>query len=222
MRYLLSNYNEKNGTGYELWDHDYNRIGLKDPGGKLIGVSYNIPDDNTNPDGLAALFAQPIHEHLDNPMSRILALYDVIAFKSCYSNSGIHSEAHLNLCKHHYNTIAKVINQHPEKTFILLTTPPLASRRTNPAEAMRARALARWLKEGEFSRKCLNLFVFDLFSFLAESKLAAHNANMLKSDYRHRFPFDSHPNRNANMHIGPIFIDFVISKIQEYEIIRNY
>ena len=47
-------------AGYDFWDHDYNHLGLTSPDGTPAGYSYNIPDDNTDPDGLARLFQQPV------------------------------------------------------------------------------------------------------------------------------------------------------------------
>jgi len=45
-------------AGYAFWDHDYNPTGLTRPDGTRAGYRYNIPRDNTDPDGLAQLFSQ--------------------------------------------------------------------------------------------------------------------------------------------------------------------
>ena len=46
--------------GYDFWDHDYNEWGLSGPTGDNLGVNWNVPDDNTDPDGWFAIFNQPI------------------------------------------------------------------------------------------------------------------------------------------------------------------
>ena len=45
-------------AGYDFWDHDYNYPGLRGPDKQVRGYDYNIPDDNTDPDGLARIFTQ--------------------------------------------------------------------------------------------------------------------------------------------------------------------
>lgn len=44
--------------GFDFWDHGYNnsKFGLRNEKGNPAGC-YWIPEDNTNPDGLAALFS---------------------------------------------------------------------------------------------------------------------------------------------------------------------
>lgn len=49
-------------AGYAFWDHDYNPTGLTRPDGTRTGYSYNIPRDNTDPDGLAELFSQRAYQ----------------------------------------------------------------------------------------------------------------------------------------------------------------
>lgn len=48
-------------AGYDFWDHDYNDQGLTRLDGVPLGYSYNIPNDNTDPDGLARVFSQRLH-----------------------------------------------------------------------------------------------------------------------------------------------------------------
>ena len=80
VRNLLKTKNEEVGINYELWDHDYNRMGLTGPTGKRLNVSFEIPQDNTDPDGLDVLFAQEVHNHADNALSYLLK-FNVAIFK---------------------------------------------------------------------------------------------------------------------------------------------
>jgi hypothetical protein len=205
--------------GYRFWDHDYNTIGLTRPDGSLTGASYDIPEiepgsqggGNTDPEGLAVLFAQPAHNPPDNAWSRLLR-HEVLIFKSCFPNSAIESDDSLEQRKALYRGMRDVIDRHPDRLFILLTTPPLHPKATDAQQAARARALARWLGSDEFLRGRPNLYVFDFFDLLADP--ATHT---LRAEYQtDPDSTDSHPNEAANQTIGPLFVDFVDKAIQAY------
>ena len=202
-------------AGYAFWDHDYNDIGLRSPTGQFTGYSYNIPNDNTNPDGLAGIFNQPVYPLPFNTFSGLLQ-HEVIIFKSCFPNSNVQSEEKLAQLKDYYLEIRSRIERYPGKIFILLTLPPLNPAETSPEAAARARALADWLKSGEFLNGHLNVYVFDFFNLLAEQDPSAADYNMLRQAYRDGN--DSHPNKIANQIIGPQFVDFVIEVIQRYRV----
>ncbi len=59
-RDYLDGLNLNHGTDHVLWDHDYTSIGLKALDGDLLGYSYLILNDNTDPDGLYAAGGPPI------------------------------------------------------------------------------------------------------------------------------------------------------------------
>ncbi|MBN1872935.1 MAG: hypothetical protein JXA33_01790 [Anaerolineae bacterium] len=204
--------------GYQFWDHDYNTIGLTRPDGSGTGSSYDIPEitagtrggGNTNPEGLAVLFAQPVHNPPDNAFSHLLQ-HEVLIFKSCFPNSAIKSEEMLEQHKTWYLQMRDVIAQHPDKVFIFLTSPPLHPQATNAEEAARVRVLANWLV-GEYPAGLPNLFVFDFFDQLADPQ-----TNMLRTAYqRNSESSDSHPNEQANQIIGPRFVDYVDEVVQTY------
>lgn len=205
--------------GYQFWDHDYNTTGLTRPDGILTQTSYDIPEitpgtrggGNTDPEGLAILFAQPVHSPPDNAFSRLLQ-HEVLIFKSCFPNSAIKSDEMLEQHKTWYLGMRDVIDQHPDRMFVFLTTPPLHPAKTTPEEAARARALANWLRSDEFLAGRSNLFVFDFFDLLVDPE-----TNTLRSEYQ-RDPnsTDSHPNVLANQTIGPLFVDCVDEAIQAY------
>src|SRR5215210_4265135 len=78
VRDIVARRNERDGTSYEFWDHDYNKVGLTGPTGEKTGISFDIPDDNTDPDGLEELFSQPVHDAGDNALSQLLSFDDII------------------------------------------------------------------------------------------------------------------------------------------------
>jgi hypothetical protein len=209
--------------GYAFWDHDYNTVGLTRPDGTRTGTSYDVPElnpgtrggGNTDPEGLALLFAQPAHDPPDNAFSRLLQ-HEVLIFKSCFPNSAIKSAEMLEQHRAWYLGMRDVIDQHPDKIFILLTTPPLHPAGTTLEHAARARALSNWLRSDEFLIGHPNLFVFDFFGLLADSE-----TNMLRSEYQiDSDTADSHPNALANQTIGPLFVDFVDKAVQTYRATR--
>jgi hypothetical protein len=166
---------------------------------------------NTDPEGLAVLFAQPVHDSPDNAFSRLLQ-HEVLLFKSCFPNSAIRSDEGLEQRKTWYLQMRDVIDQHPDRIFIFLTTPPLHPEKTTPEDAARARALVNWLQSDEFLAGRPNLFVFDFFDLLADPE-----TNVLRTEYQ-RDPdsTDSHPNTLANQTIGPLFVGFVDKAVQTY------
>lgn len=200
-------------AGYTFWDHGYNFQGLTDPYGDQTGYSYNIPFDNTNPDGLARIFAQPSYEVPLNTFSSLLQ-HEVIAFKSCFPVSHITSSEQLDEYKFYYLNLRNVMDRHQEKMFIVVTPPPLNPTATNAEAAARARIFAEWLKSEEYLDGHYNVFTFDLFGYLAEDDTTSPDYNMLRLEYRE--DSDSHPNRLANENIGPLFVDFIVKATQTY------
>ena len=200
-------------SGYDFWDHSYNWPGLRDSAGKILGFSYNVPNDNTDPDGLAAIFNQPLYGLPLNTFSALMQ-HEVIVFKTCYPTSNIKSDEILARIKAHYLSIRDVIDQHPGKLFIVLTQPPLNPAETDRAAAIRARAFADWLMSEEFSEGQSTLYTFDLFDQLADRDSNSAEYSMLRADYR--TGSDSHPNRMANETIAPVFAEFVTRAIEQF------
>jgi hypothetical protein len=194
--------------GHEFYDHGYNGNGLRLADGSSAGTHFDVPGDNTNPDGMAEIFSQPLHDPPDNTFSHLM-VYDVIAFKSCFPVSNIGSNRQLRRYQSHYISIRDRMDQHPEKLFIIVTQPPQVPGASNPREAERARALAQWLQSEEFLAGHPNVVVFDFFGQLAGDD------NFLRPEYRVD-DYDAHPNAQANAEIGPRFVDFVDAAIQSY------
>jgi hypothetical protein len=192
--------------GYRFFDHGYNGDGLRLADGTYTGTNFDVPDDNTDPSGLAVVFAQPLHTPADNTFSHLMQ-YDVIMVKSCFPNSNIGSDEQLDEFKSYYLSMRDRMDQYPDKTFIVVTQPPQVPGSSNPEEARRARALANWLVSDEYLSGHPNVFVFDFFDKLAGAD------NFLRPEYRVD-NYDAHPNERANAAIGPVFVDFIDKTIR--------
>ncbi len=194
--------------GYEFYDHGYNEDGLVLADGTWTGRNFDVPDDNTDPDGYAAIFAQPLNDPPDNTFSHLME-YDVIAFKSCFPVSIIESDEQLAEYQSYYLSIRDRMDEYPDKIFIVVTQPPEVPNNTDAETAERARAFATWLASDEYLSGHSNVFTFDFFDLLADSD------NVLQADYR-ADEWDAHPNELANQTIGPLFADFIDEAIQTY------
>jgi len=201
-------------AGYVFFDHDYNHIGLRDPSGEHLGYSYNVPQDNTDPDGLAGIFSQHLYPIPVNAFSGLMQ-HEVIIFKSCFPTSDIPSEEMLDEYKAYYLGMRDVFNEHLDKIFIVVTPPPLNPSETKMEIAMRARRFSDWLGSDEYLGGRSNVFTFDLFDLLAEGDSQSPEFNMLKAEFRE--DEDSHPTREVNQRIGPIFVEVVIKSINGYK-----
>lgn len=201
--------------GYEFWDHGFNHVGLVRPDGTPARAMYRIPGmlgrGNTDVDGLAELFSQPVTEPPTNAFSRLLQ-HEVIAVKSCFPNSAIKTNEMQEKFHVRYLQIRDVVDEHPDRIFILVTSPPLHPEMTNADEARRARAMANWLQSDEYLAGHPNLFVFDFFDLLADPA-----TNALRAEYQldSEEP-NSHPNPLANERIGPLFAEFIDLVVQTH------
>ncbi len=194
--------------GYAFFDHGYNGDGLRLADGSYSGENYNVPDDNTDPDGFAVIFSQPLHDPPDNTFSHLMQ-YDVIAFKSCFPTSNIADDAQLRDYQTYYSTIRDRMDQYPQKLFVIVTPPPQVPNSTTHDEAQRARLFAEWLRSDEYLNGHPNLVTFDFFDHLSGED------NTLQVEYRVD-DWDAHPNDVANSEIGPIFVAFLDSAIRGY------
>jgi hypothetical protein len=202
------------GTGFDFYDHHYNGIGLTRPDGTPAGYSYNIPADNTNPDGLLRIFEQSVHRLPLNALSGLLQ-HEVILVKSCFIAIQTLNKDDVEKQKTAYLRIRKRMGQYPEKLFIILTSPPANPAETDVGSAARARSLSAWLQSDEFRTGSENLRVFDLFGLLAENNPEAPDYSMLRSKYR--TGADSHPNLAANEAIGPILAEFILQAANNFQ-----
>ncbi|HPF70275.1 MAG TPA: FlgD immunoglobulin-like domain containing protein [Candidatus Krumholzibacteria bacterium] len=196
------------GTDHRLWDHDYNYIGLSDADGSKQGYDFGVPDDNTDPEGLHTLWTTA-----NAARDSILSRFDVIAFKSCYEPTNfIYTDAQLEQYKTWYLEIRDVLDQHPDKTFLIMTPPPLLPELTDTVKADRARAYAKWLGSDEFLAGHPNLRFFDLFDLLATPDDGSATRNTLRPEYtRDSGVIDNHPNDLACQTIAPLLVDALVA-----------
>jgi hypothetical protein len=210
MRGYFNKYNRAHSTRFRFWDHGYNGDGLRNPQGQSTGTSYNIPDDNTDPDGLWRLWisSAPAYVQCRN---LILNNHQVIAFKSCFPSSAIPDNATLAQRKRWYLAMRAFFDTRPDKVFVVMSTPPLHRLATNPTEAKNARRFANWLKSPTYLSGHPTVVCFDLFDRLAAPDDGSPRANMLKYRYEGSHTgSDSHPNGLADRTVGPIFAQALI------------
>jgi hypothetical protein len=195
-------------AGYELWDHSYNDEGLFNASGAATGISYNIPGDNTNPDGFYNLWLNVSEPEWVYSRNQIMNNYQVIAFKSCFiSLYGLNSGNDLVNWQNMYLAMRAYFDAHPEKLFVIVTPPPLRASETNATSAALSRQFANWLNSADYLSGHANVVTFDLFGALANTN------NVLRPDYD---TGDSHPNALANAIIGPVFANFLCNSTRAY------
>jgi hypothetical protein len=194
--------------GYEFYHHGYNEDGLVLSDGTWAGTNFDVPGDNTDPDGYAVIFAQPLQDPPDNTFSHLMQ-YDVIVFKSCFPVSNIGDDGQLEEYRSDYLSIRDRMDQYPDKIFVIVTQPPEVPANSSPDAAERARSFVDWLQSDEYLAGRANVLVFDFFGQLAGGD------NFLKSEYR-TDEYDAHPNELANRTIGPLLVGFLDEAIRSH------
>lgn len=208
----------KKNPNIEFWDHGYNlyksyllskilspftfHSGLSNQDGKIIGKDFDIVISNNSPKEYAEIFSR---NQKDFTLQNILQ-FDVIAFKNCYPTSKIETKQKLSEFKSYYSKIIKDVSDYPN-LFIIFTPPPLRKESTKTEWAKNARELADWL----ILQRNNNVKVFNFFDYLADNE--GENANMLKREYCNPLFFDSHPNIKANRIVGRIFVDYLVTVV---------
>ncbi len=212
MRATVADYNAANGTSFVFWDHGDNGEGLRNPAGNWTGAGYNVPNDNTNPDGLHELWTTNNAARRD-----ILANHEVIAFKSCFPASAITDNQMLERYKQYYREMRDFFDTRRDRLFVVMSTPPLHRLSTNATEAHNARAFANWLKSDAYLSGHPNVVCYDLFDHLARADDGSATANRLRYEYEgSHSDGDSHPNTAGNEVIGPSLAQYLIDAAQGY------
>ncbi len=163
-------------------------------------------------------------------MDELTKLYDVIIFKHCYPGAAVVAEDGKPLVSSSKQTLANyklqyaalrgLMDQYPDKKFIVWTLAPLHRNATDAASATRAKTFVDWVKNQwltEDGKSHKNISVFDFFGLAAElnSNPANGRVNCLKYDYEgDHNGSDSHPNALANKTIGPVFAQFIVNTIE--------
>jgi hypothetical protein len=216
MRGTIASYNTSHGTNFQFWDHGYNGDGLRNPAGESTGTNYNIPNDNTDPEGLYLLWTRQESNYV-GARNLILNNHEVIAFKSCFPNSAISDTAMSQQYKNWYLGMRAFFDTRPDRLFIVMSTPPLHRHATNTTEAANARAFANWLCSSEYLSGHPNIRCFNLFDYLAQGNDGSASANMLRYEYEGSHTGDdSHPNTLANQTVGPVLAEFLCNAASGY------
>jgi hypothetical protein len=180
-------------------------------------VSYNIPNDNTDPDGLWYLWTS---SEADAVAARnaILDNHEVIAFKSCFPASHIPDPATLEQYEAWYVEMRNFFDTRTDRVFVVMSPPPLHPLdSTDATEAFYARTFANWLSSSAYLSGHPNVVCFNLFDYLAQADDGSPGANMLRTEYQGVFDeVGSHPNQLANETVGPIFAQFLIEAALAY------
>lgn len=213
VRSILEWHDAARGTDIRFWDHDYHS------GNSYTGII--LPDSTVHPDWSYGVEANTItpsgyRDIYDGSAFRdsLFARHDVIIFKNDHSTGDIADDAQLQQYFADYLAIRDVLDQHPDKLFVLMSGPPRRPEAIGNAEADRARAFYEWLQSPAFMHGHPNLMFFDLFDALAyPDDPADPERNMLRAEYR--LPpagsTDSHPNELANTTVGPLIAALLIS-----------
>lgn len=213
VRSLLDWHNATAGTDIRLWDHDYHSgnsyTGIILPDSTVYpNWSYGIEANNIRPEGWRDVF--------DGSAFRdsLFARHEVIIFKNDHSTGDIQTDEQLQQYYADYLAIRDVLDQYPDKLFVLMSGPPRRPEAITNAEADRARTFYEWLQSPEYMHGHPNLMFFDLFDALANPDDPADPArNMLRAEYRlpPEGSTDSHPNLLANRTVGPLIASLIIS-----------
>lgn len=130
----------------------------------------------------------------------ILEPYAIIIFKSCFPASDITSDEMLEEYKGYYNQLYSVYQNHPDKLFVPMSTPPLLSASTTADASRRALDFEEWLI-GEYvdNYQGKNLAPFGLHSLLSD------NAGYLASEFIVEGG-DDHPNDYSGQVVGKAIV----------------
>jgi len=206
----------------DFWDHSYNDQGLRDPSGTILGINFSIPDDNTNADGLDAIF----HEDRTNsstPFAQLLNYngteMNAVIVKSCFiENEYISSPDDAFAQFQHYCNIRDVMATIPSRVFIFLTSPPLNNRQDSSYKDCNnymRHYCWDFMTNGTFTQNTTNVFVWDFNGMLMDNRSSGTNAFGLRAEYQSSTD-DSHPNEQADLINAPLFVQFVLNAMAIY------
>ena len=138
----------------------------------------------------------------------ILESYSVIIFKSCFPASDITSDEMLEEYKGYYNQLYEVYEDHPDKLFVPMSTPPLLEGSTSLAAAQRSLEFENWLL-GEYKDNYsgTNLVPFGLHSLLSD------NNGYLASEFISEGG-DDHPNDYSGQVVGEAIWEHLKSYVE--------
>ncbi len=211
FRSLIDSHNNQAGTDIRFWDHDYasgnTYTGLILPDSTVFrDWIYGPEANNIMPSGYLDIFVNA-PAFRDSVFNR----HDVILMKNDHATGDITSEDQLLTYQDSYLQIRDVMDQFPDKLFILLSGPSRQPSNITNAEADRARRFYDWLQSPGFMNGHPNICFFDLFDELSNPDDPNDpERNMMRPEYRLAVAWDDHPNLLANLTIGPRLADFML------------
>jgi hypothetical protein len=217
----FANYNSTNGTNYQITDREF-------PGAPYPWENY--PYDYWN----LWVNNQCSSTNLNiQCLGNLVQNYDVVIFKHCFPgaeilapngspsvSSPIKTLANYQL---QYRALRTLMDQYPQKKFIIWTLVPLHRLATTSEQAARAKQFVDWVKTSwltEDGQAHSNIHIFDFFGLAAELNPTPVNGqvNCLKYIYEgSHSSSDSHPNTLANQTIGPVFAQFIVNTIKNQQ-----
>ena len=163
-------------------------------------------------------------------LGNIVQSYDVVVFKHCFPGAAIVADdgnpsvssavKTLANYKLQYRALRALMDQYPQKKFIVWTLAPLHRLDTSTENAGRAREFVNWVKTSwltEDGKSHPNIYIFDFFGLVAELSASPVDGkvNCLKYTYeKSHTDSDSHPNLLANQTVGPLFAQFIVNTIK--------
>jgi len=167
----------------ELWDHDYNELGLSDGAGSPLGTSFPVPGDNTDPDGLLTILRGI---EAGESWAERATTCDVLILKSCFPNNKISSDAAATSLKGIYQEMRDLAVALPQAV-LLVSSPPLVFEATRPDQAAWADDIATWLGSHWTGGRLGYANIFETLTYRSGPARGT-----LRLRYRVKRPRDSH------------------------------
>jgi hypothetical protein len=211
FRSLIDWHNEISGTDIRFWDHDYafgnDHTGVILPDSTVyLDWIYGYEANNIQPVGYYEIFCEA-PAFRDSLFSR----HDVIVFKNDHRTGDIETDEELQEHKNNYLEIRNVLDQFPDKLFIMVSGSSRRPEKTTNAMADRAREFYDWMQSPQFMNGHSNIAFFDLFDALSNPDDSSDpERNMLRAEYRRDATWDDHPSEEANRFIGPQAAEYLL------------
>ncbi|MCP4105944.1 MAG: hypothetical protein GY749_10470 [Desulfobacteraceae bacterium] len=216
----FTDYNNDNGTSYTITKRGY-------PSSPYSWKNYPYDYWNLWVNN-ACDSSQPGIECIDT----LTANYNVIIFKHCYPGADILADTgspsisserkSLENYKLQYRALRDMADRYPNNIFIFWTLAPKHRLATNSGNASRAKQFVDWVKNDfltEDGQTHPNIFLFDFWGIVAEQNPSPANGevNCLKYEYeKSHTSSDSHPNLLANQTAGPLFAQYIVDSIEQF------
>jgi hypothetical protein len=157
-----------------------------------------------------------VHFQREPTLEMICTQYDVVVFKHCFPVCKINEDIgepdvtsedrRVENYKLQYEALKAKIHQHPDTAFILWTGAALAREATNEAQARRAQAFFKWVRDA-WDEPGDNIYLWDFYRLETEGSL------YLKDAYTSGVG-NSHPNPEFCKRVAPLLVNRVVDVIE--------